>query len=166
MTPKLPFASFGFREVQQASRASAVRRVENILHLCAADEAGMQTQSLAQVCRCFGTFSRGLLDPVELPNVRAAVFVAALNDEYVAIQFERPRLIRPCVAWLETAFHDMRDDAVGLVDAIGPKVCCVAVVSRTHLGVSPLIVIAGSKRWSGRHSHDLDAEMTGGVIAM
>jgi hypothetical protein len=56
----------------------------------------MQMQSLAQVCRCYATFSRGLLDPMELPNVRAAVFVAALNDEYVAIQFERPRLIRPC----------------------------------------------------------------------
>jgi hypothetical protein len=52
--PKLPFASVGFREVQQASRARAVWRVENILHLCAADEVGMQTQSLAQVCRCFG----------------------------------------------------------------------------------------------------------------
>jgi hypothetical protein len=36
------------------SRARAVWRVENILHLCAADEVGMQTQSLAQVCRCFG----------------------------------------------------------------------------------------------------------------
>ena len=106
----------------------------------------MQTQSLALVCRCCATFSRGLLDPMELPNVRAAVFVAALNDEYVAIQFERPRLIRPGVTWLETAFHDMRDDAVGLVDAISPKVCNVAVVSRTHFGVSPLIVIAGSKR--------------------
>lgn len=52
---------------------------------------------------------------MELPNVQAAVVVAALNDEHVAIRFELPRLIRACVGWLETAFHDMRDDAVGLV---------------------------------------------------
>jgi len=101
---------------------------------------------------------------MELPNTRATVFVADVNDEYVTIQFERARLLRPRVAGLKTAFHDMCDNAVGLIDAIGPKIGHKAVVGRTHLRIRSLIVIAGSKSWLNRHSHDLNTQMTGGVI--
>jgi hypothetical protein len=91
-----------------------------------------------------GVARRGLFDPMELPNTRATVFVADVNDKYVTIQFERARLVCPRVAGLKTAFHDMCDDALGLVDTIGPKIGHKAVVGRTHLRIRPFIVIAGA----------------------
>ena len=75
-----------------------------------------------------GVARRELFDPMELPNTRATVFVADFNDKYITIQFERARLLRPRVAGLKTAFHDMCDDAVGLIDTIGPKIGHKAVV--------------------------------------
>jgi len=61
-----------------------------------------------------------------------------------------PRLIRPGVTWLGTGLSRHADDAVASVGRDkSQKYATVAVVSRTHFGSSP-IVIAGSKRWSGR----------------